>query len=293
MMRRVLIKEPVKEEPSQRRSLFRIKCKIMGKVCRVVVDSGSTDIIVSEESVSKLNLQRILHSDPYRVTSLNKGQHVLVNEQTWVEFTIGGYKDKILCEILPMDACHVLLGRPWQFGRKAIHHGEKNSYTFQKDGVTYKIQSIGDQEERRSKGSNVLLVVEKEFIDTLKEGEGEGFSLVVKPKEKNKDKQVCIPNEVQQILNQFQDIISDGTPATLPPKRAISHEIDFIPKASLPNKAAYKMTPEQNKEIAKQIQELLDNGLIRKSINPCVVPTILAPKKGGTCRLCIYSRAIN
>ena len=27
MMRRTLIKEPVKEEPSQRRSLFRIKCK--------------------------------------------------------------------------------------------------------------------------------------------------------------------------------------------------------------------------------------------------------------------------
>lgn len=118
MIRRVLIKEPMKEKPSQRRSLFRIQCKIMGKVCRVVVDSGSTDNIVSEEVVSKLKLQRIPHSDPYRVTWLNKGQHVLVNEQIWVEFTIGGYKDKILCDILPMDACHLLLGRPWQFYRK-------------------------------------------------------------------------------------------------------------------------------------------------------------------------------
>lgn len=53
------------------------------------------------------------------------------------------------------------------------------------------------------------------------------------------------------------------------------------------------MTPEQNEEVARQIQELLDQGLIRKSISPCVVPTVLAPKKGGTWRLCIDSRAIN
>lgn len=68
MMRRFLIKEPIKEEPSQRRSLFRIKCKIIGKVCKVVADFGSIDNIVSKEIVSKLNQQRIPHSDPYRVT---------------------------------------------------------------------------------------------------------------------------------------------------------------------------------------------------------------------------------
>lgn len=34
MIRRTLIKELVSEEPSQKRSLFRIKCKIMDKVCK-------------------------------------------------------------------------------------------------------------------------------------------------------------------------------------------------------------------------------------------------------------------
>ena len=53
------------------------------------------------------------------------------------------------------------------------------------------------------------------------------------------------------------------------------------------------MSPHQNEEISKQIQELLEQGLIRKSISPCVVPTILAPKKGGNWRLCNDSRAIN
>lgn len=112
MIRRTLIKEPVKEEPSQRRALFRIPCNILGKVCRVIIDSSSTDNIISEEAIIKLKLKRIPHTNPYKVTWLNKEQHILVGEQAWVEFTRGKYKDRVLRDILPMDACHLILGRP-------------------------------------------------------------------------------------------------------------------------------------------------------------------------------------
>ena len=56
MFNRVLIRQPVKEEPKQRRALFRARCKILGKVCKVIVDSGSTDNIISKEVVTKLKL---------------------------------------------------------------------------------------------------------------------------------------------------------------------------------------------------------------------------------------------
>lgn len=116
-------------------------------------------------------------------------------------------------------------------------------------------------------------------MKTLEEGEGVGFALVMKPKEEGKKEQQVLPKEVQGLLEKFRGIVSDGQPAALPPKRAISHQIDFIPRASLPNKAAYKMTPQQIIEIAKQVQEILDQGLIRKSISSCAIPTVLAPKK--------------
>ena len=52
MMNKVLLK-PEKEqvEPAQRKSFFRTTCKFQGKCCKMVIDSGSTDILVSTEMV--------------------------------------------------------------------------------------------------------------------------------------------------------------------------------------------------------------------------------------------------
>ena len=45
--------------------------------------------------------------------------------------------------------------------------------------------------------------------------------------------------------------------------------------------------------MARQVHELVDQGLIKKRINPCALPVVLASKKCGKWRLCTDSRAIN
>ena len=54
MFRRVILKEPSKEEPKQRRALIRDKCKMKGKVCKVILDLGSTNNVISKEATQKL-----------------------------------------------------------------------------------------------------------------------------------------------------------------------------------------------------------------------------------------------
>jgi hypothetical protein len=113
MMRKILLK-PKKEmeNPFQRNSLFRTACKTRDRACKVIVDSGSMDNLVSTKMVEKLELETVAHLSPYKVLWLQKGHQVTITKQCLVEFKIGGYKDEILCDVIPMDVCHIFLGRP-------------------------------------------------------------------------------------------------------------------------------------------------------------------------------------
>jgi hypothetical protein len=52
-----------------------------------------------------------------------------------------------------------------------------------------------------------------------------------------------LPEEIQELLEAFADIVVDELPCSLPPIRSISHHIDLIPGDNLLNKASYRLTP--------------------------------------------------
>jgi hypothetical protein len=58
-----------------------------------------------------------------------------------------------------------------------------------------------------------------------------------------------LPDAITNLLQAFKDIFSAEMPPGLPPLRGIEHQIDLIPGASLPNRAAYRTNPEETKEI--------------------------------------------
>ena len=97
----------------------------------MVIDSGSIDNLVSTEMVEKLSLKRTNHHVPYKVYWLHKGHQILVSEQCEVNFQILPYEDNILCDVMPMDVCHILLGRSWKFDKKVTHDGRNHCHNFE------------------------------------------------------------------------------------------------------------------------------------------------------------------
>ena len=118
---------------------------------------------------------------------------------------------------------------------------------------------------------------------------GEGFAIVVR---EEKDL-VDIPLLLIPFLEEFGDVVLDEIPFGLPPMRDMQHCIDLVPGFVLPNKLAYRMNPKEHKELRRQVEELIEKGLVRENMSPCAVPTLLIPKKDGSWRICINSRVVN
>ena len=80
--------------------------------------------------VEKLALPTISHTKPYKLQWLSTEGEIMVNKQVLINFTIGKYKDEVLCDVVPREATHLLLGRPWQYDRHVLHDGLSNTMSF-------------------------------------------------------------------------------------------------------------------------------------------------------------------
>ncbi|XP_022857684.1 uncharacterized protein LOC111378688 [Olea europaea var. sylvestris] len=268
-------------------NIFQSTCTVGGKVCKFVIDSGSCENVVAEEVVKKLGLQTEKHPKPYKLAWLKRGNDVEVSQRARISFSIGPtYKDQVSCDVVEMDACHLLLGRPWQFDRHSLHDGYTNTYSFLFGGK--KIALLPDKGSVQAVENNANLLTRKKF-ETEMEESGVVYVLIGK----SIDSEHEVPLAVQPLLKEFHEVFPEEPPDGLPPLWDIQHQIDLVPGAALPNRAHYRMSPTEHEELRRQVEELLAKGHIRESLSPCVVPALLTPKKDGTWRMCVDSRAIN
>lgn len=189
VIQRVLnIDKSFHDESWLRHNIFRTKCTAKGKVCMMIIDSGSCENVVSFYMVDKLGLTETEHPDPYELTWLKKGNILKVNKRCLVQFSIGKkYHDEVWCDIIPMDAAHILLGRPWQFDRKTKHDGFRNTYSFTKDGISITLLPL---DTRSTSVSDTTLFLKRAEFESCAKDSSVVFVLVVN--EQNCDAQTIL-----------------------------------------------------------------------------------------------------
>ncbi|GKC24876.1 putative reverse transcriptase domain-containing protein [Tanacetum coccineum] len=79
----------------------------------------------------------------------------------------------------------------------------------------------------------------------------------------------------------------------IPPARQVEFQIDLVPGVAPIAWVPYRLAPSEMKELAKQLQELSDNGFIRPSSSPWGAPVLFVKKKDGSFRMCIDYRELN
>jgi len=136
----------VKKMSNKMRIYFIIDVIERNKVCNMIIDNDICTNVASITLVRKLNLTTTKHATPYKLQWLNECGEVRMTKQVLISFSIRRYKDKVLCDVVPMHVAPLLLRRPWQFDRLAKYDGFKNWYTLEKDGKTYMIALLSPRQ---------------------------------------------------------------------------------------------------------------------------------------------------
>jgi hypothetical protein len=252
-------------------------------------DSRSQANLISEETVKKLKLETSPHPKPYPLGWICDNAKLQVTRKCKLRFAItANFVDEVELDVIPLDICGIVLGSPYLYDRKAIFYRQENKYHLFKDGVEYVVRA-------HTKKMN-LSIINAGQMKRLVNASKNFVLLMIKPKNnvENKAFQGCdtkLKSNLFEVVNQYDDMFRE--PNGLPPKRGIQHEIQLQQDCPLLNFGMYRMSVMENAEIKKQIQELLDKGVIVPSSSPCGSPIVLVPKKDGTWQMCVDFRALN
>ncbi|XP_074305713.1 uncharacterized protein LOC141640935 [Silene latifolia] len=236
-------------EEEQRERLFHSRCKVNNQICTLIVDSGSCTNVVSRDLVDNLKLPTKNHPKPYKLHWLDGNNGILVKKQALVSLQLGPYEDKVMCDVIPMNACYILLGMPWQYDRKVEHDGRSNVYVVTKGKGKYHLKPLSPSKHKKPVAKESLFLEASEVEEVLAQGK-RAYVLVVRDLESVGESN---RRGVQGLLDEFMDVFPEELPYGLPPLRGIEHRIDLIPEAALPNKPAYRCNPEEAKELQRQL----------------------------------------
>ena len=77
-----------------------------------------------------------------------------------------------------------------------------------------------------------------------------------------------LPSPIVSLLHDYEDVFLEDKLHKLPPIQT-DHQIDFVPRTTIPNQPAYRSNPEETKELQRQVKELMEKGYVSVQFRCC------------------------
>ncbi|GJU84693.1 hypothetical protein Tco_1292239 [Tanacetum coccineum] len=144
--------------------------------------------------------------------------YLIMTEICKVPLAIGKhYNELVTCDVIDIEVCHVLLGRPWQHDMDVTHQGKSNMYLFRWSEKTIAMLSlsvISRKMKLENKTLATLVASPKEFQAERKKTRV-SYALVMKGVKDVIENAIPVVNK--PLLAEFGMIVTDDTLDALPP----------------------------------------------------------------------------
>lgn len=271
----------------------------------ILLDSGSAATFISDELASQLHREQVACEKIKYSTAdgspLKSAVHV-PNFQWYIQ----GHSFAYHTRVLPIKGFDMILGADWLEDHSPmwIHWKKKllklplNGKRIQLKGIRPVVTKCAKVSVHKLKGLNknhaITHCVHLQAISPAADHDSLIFP-VTHSTEITTPSSVPLPDSVppvvQELVQQYQQPFQETQ--TLPPSRSFDHKIPLVPEAQPVNVRPYRYAPHQKNEIEKQVHDMLQRGIIQKSISSFASLVLSVKKKDGTWCFCVDYRQLN
>jgi hypothetical protein len=230
---------------------------IFNQPALILFDSGASHSFISQKFSAKCQLP-FYHTKESFMISTPGGKTATNQLNRNVPISLGSRIFKTTLLILGLEGMDIILGADWMTQHRVVLDVAARALEIRSPTIGDLALYLPSQDSTRSCA----------------------FAMIELPLKK-------IP-----VVCEYADVFPDELPG-MPPDRDIEFAIELQPGTTPISKRPYQMPPAELAELKKQLQELLDKGLIRPSTSPWGCPALFVNKKDKSLRLCVDYRPLN
>jgi len=275
-----------------------IEIDVMGRTFTLIalLDSGAEANFISAECMRRVGLQSQQAKDHVLSVSMADGTIKYSTEILGTKFRIGStFRSKTTLHVLDIKHADVILSYDWMH-RNKIHLDTETFRVY----ARYNDSVVNLPTCLRKKGSHdesvtnlCQMVTSKEVEHDIRQG-GEWYQVVIQSAvQDSSSPDDLIQQRVENIMQQFQDVLVDEIPIGVELNRKFKAQIALKEGAKPVQKKPYPLPLSLEEPLKETITYLLERGIIQPSSSEFASPIIFTRKSDGSLRFCTDLRFVN